>query len=327
MLAVVLLCVCANVAWAQTPEQGQNTAAGAPQPRFSSPSGSFGASGQTMGKKEKQHQPNVDIWLPPTFRTSEEKWPLIVFSHDFGGCGNQSKFLTSYLADHGYIVIAPDHEDSDCRKSAAAYKGGLQDLRAGKKGRPERPLRNPDHWTPETESDRKDDVLFAVSSMLDDRMYKNYVDMDRVGLIGYGLGGYTALGLAGGWKEWQDKRFKAVLALSPYAEPYIVNRGLGRVSVPVMYMGGTRDVPAAPTFGNAKGAAYKHSYTKKYFIELDGADHFAWSEREKDYQPVINTLALEFFDKYLKGTEGIIERREGKDRIKTFWKDEGAGRK
>lgn len=38
--------------------------------------------------------------------------PLIVFSHGLGGHRRQSAFLTTHLASHGYVVIAPDHAGS-----------------------------------------------------------------------------------------------------------------------------------------------------------------------------------------------------------------------
>ena len=121
---------------------------------------------------KKQRQPNVEIWLPPEFQSSEQKWPLLIFSHGFGGCAKQSAYLMKYLADHGYIVIAPDHEDARCNRGIG--NGGLvQSMRQGTRDWPERPFRNPESWTDDTESDRRDDVLFALSSMLDDRQYKN----------------------------------------------------------------------------------------------------------------------------------------------------------
>jgi len=39
-------------------------------------------------------------------------YPLILFSHGMGGCGTQSIFYTENLASFGYVVVAPDHEDS-----------------------------------------------------------------------------------------------------------------------------------------------------------------------------------------------------------------------
>ena len=36
-------------------------------------------------------------------------WPLVAFSHGFGGIRFQSVFLTERLASHGFVVVAPDH--------------------------------------------------------------------------------------------------------------------------------------------------------------------------------------------------------------------------
>src|SRR5215510_4504807 len=35
-------------------------------------------------------------------------WPLVVFSHGYGGIRFQSFFLTEHLATRGFVVIAPD---------------------------------------------------------------------------------------------------------------------------------------------------------------------------------------------------------------------------
>lgn len=39
----------------------------------------------------------------------EELFPLVAFSHGFGGLRFQSYFLTEHLASHGFVVVAPDH--------------------------------------------------------------------------------------------------------------------------------------------------------------------------------------------------------------------------
>lgn len=44
--------------------------------------------------------------------TKDAPYPLLLFSHGLGGCGSQSIFYTENLASFGYVVIAPDHEDS-----------------------------------------------------------------------------------------------------------------------------------------------------------------------------------------------------------------------
>lgn len=271
-------------------------------------------------KTPDKRQPNVEIWLPPEFQSTEQKWPLLIFSHGFGGCAKQSIFLTEYLADQGYIVIAPDHADARCREHFGG--GKLQGLRGGTKDWPEKPLRNPEAWTDTTEADRKDDVIFALESMLDDRQYKKYIDTDRMGLIGHSMGGYTVLGIAGGWKSWKDDRFKAVLALSPYLSPYLRNRGLKAINVPVMYQGGTKDDPITPVL-KRRGGAYDLTNAPKYFLEFKNAGHFSFTELETGYQDIIRRTALDFLNKYVKG-EAVEINEDKKPRVTTFWKDEGA---
>jgi predicted dienelactone hydrolase len=272
---------------------------------------------QNLGKKIRQ--PKVEIWLPPQFRASEQKWPLIVFSHGFGGCNTQSEFLTSYLADHGYIVIAPNHTDANCRRGA--FQTTRTQQPGGRVERPEKPFRSPEMWTEETEADRREDVLFAVSSMMDDRQYKNYVDTDRMGLLGHSLGGYTVLGLAGGWDAWRDDRFKAVAALSPFLAPYVMSRGIEHIDIPVMYHGGTRDFVMTPPI-KRPGGAYTQSHAPKYYLELNNANHFAWTGMEKEYQDIINSSVLAFFDRYLKN-ETVEILPGGKDQqVSLYWMEE-----
>lgn len=265
-------------------------------------------------KKVKLRQPHVEIWLPPDFQAQEGPWPLIIFSHGFGGCAMQSRFLTSYLADQGYIVAAPDHADAACDK----YGGKLPQGLTGTKAWPERPFRYPEKWDDTTEADRKDDVLFALSSLLDDRKYAPFIDRERMGLMGYSLGGYTVLGIAGAWPAWKDTRFKAVLAFSPFISPYVAHDTLKRISLPVMYQGGTKDEDVTPVL---KSRAFAATPAPKYFVELDGAGHFAWTDQDLDYQAVIQRIALDYFGKYLKG-ENIAINEAGKKQIRTFWDKE-----
>src|SRR4051812_32452118 len=50
-------------------------------------------------------------WLPPDFADHQGDVPLILFSHGFGGCAQQSYSLTKRLAEAGYAVLAPNHRD------------------------------------------------------------------------------------------------------------------------------------------------------------------------------------------------------------------------
>jgi predicted dienelactone hydrolase len=266
-------------------------------------------------KEQTLHQPHIEIWVPPTFLTSETKWPLVIFSHGFGACGKQAAFLMEHMADNGYIVAAPNHEDARwCRDE------NKEDFSKTDKW-PEKPFRFPEQWSEKTEQDRGDDIIFVLEDMLKNRKYRDYIDQERVGLIGHSLGGYTALGLSGAWESWKDARFKAVVALSPFVQPFLIKQTLPNVSVPVMYQGGTRDAPVTPIIKKSLGA-YETTNAPKYFVELENANHFAWTQPEKRHQDIIKQTVLAFFDKYLKGQSVEVLKAGKAEGIATYWQDE-----
>jgi len=229
---------------------------------------------------------NVSIWLPgPAYRPP---WPLIVFSHGFHGCSTQSVFLMEALAADGYAVFAPDHRDFAC---------GDLSLWAG---RAQVPFRRPGDWSDKTYADRKDDIENLLAALQASRDFSAKIDWKRIGLAGHSLGGYTVMGIGGAWPSWKDRRIKAVLALSPYAQPFIVHRTLGSIDAPIMYQGGTRDIGLTP-FIVKGGGAYDETPAPKYFVEFDGAGHFAWTNLVSDDHGAMATYSLAFFDRYLKG--------------------------
>src|SRR5262249_56282777 len=54
-------------------------------------------------------------------------YPLVMFSHGFGGHRRQSTFLCTHLASHGYVVAACDHTGNtlfDVARFAMAARSG-----------------------------------------------------------------------------------------------------------------------------------------------------------------------------------------------------------
>jgi predicted dienelactone hydrolase len=243
-----------------------------------------------------------------------EFFPLIVFSHGFGGCGTQSIFLMEALARAGYIVVAPDHKDARCKVDKAQRTGGLIE-------RGEEPFRQPAKWSAATYKDRGDDIRRVLDELAKDTQMGPHIDWSRVGACGHSLGGYTIMGLAGGWSSWRDDRIKAALLLSPYVAPFLTKGTLGSVRIPVMYQGGTRDFGITPTL-KKKGGAYDSSNAPKFFEELEAAGHFDWTNKicfpygsvqacnlESPMARTIDEYGIAFFDHYLKGkNEPILDR-------------------
>jgi len=230
----------------------------------------------------------VSIWRPSP--ETNKPFPLVIFSHGFHGSSTQSKFLMKALADVGYLVIAPNHKD-------ALRRGG----QLGGNFMPEVSFAKPEEWTDAIYRDRRDDIKRLIKALKTDTTWAGRIDWSKLALAGHSLGGYTVLGLAGAWPSWKDDDVKAVLALSPYCAPFVQKKTLGGISIPVMYQGGTRDVGITPSVMRP-GGAYDQTPGPTYFIDFDGAGHFAWTDLSPTFQKSIDYYAVAFFDKYVKGS-------------------------
>jgi len=239
---------------------------------------------------EKQRIAGLDVavWKP----VGSAPAPLVVFSHGFRGCNTQTVFLMDALADAGYLVVAPNHKDASC-----GGRGGLS--------RAEEPFRDPLSWTDKTYKDRATDVSRLLDGLRADKQGNNRIDWARVGLAGHSLGGYTVRGSAGAWPAWKLSGVRAVLALSPYCDPFVQHGNLETISVPVMYQGGTRDVGITPTVKRLGEGCYAKTSAPAYFVEFDKAGHFAWTNLVADYQQPIVHYSVAFFDRFLRGDSKV----------------------
>jgi pimeloyl-ACP methyl ester carboxylesterase len=155
-------------------------------------------------------------------------------------------------------------------------------------------------WNDTTYRDRADDICHLIDAIKADDRFRNRADWSRLGLAGHSLGGYTVLGLAAAWPSWKLPGVKAVLALSPYSQPFMVHDTLGKLSAPVMYQGGTWDFGVTPSLDKSMGG-YDQSPEPKYFVEFDKAGHGAWTNLPSSAHLAITTYSLAFMNHYVKG--------------------------
>ena len=230
----------------------------------------------------------VAVWLPQTTSPA----PLIIFSHGFHGTNVQSRFLMEAMANDGYIVVAPNHDDA----RSTGGGGGMSALR------PQQSFKNPRQWTDVTYKDRHDDIVALLSALKADDDYNRRIDWSRLALAGHSLGGYTVLGLGGAWPSWRLPGIKAILALSPYCMPYVGHDSLKNIQVPVMYQGGTRDFGITPSLKRS-GGAFQSTASPCYFVEFDRAGHFSFSNLNGNHEQekLISHYSLAFLDKFVKG--------------------------
>jgi predicted dienelactone hydrolase len=230
----------------------------------------------------------VTVWQPDA-ATSNAR-PAIIFSHGFHGCDTQSRFLATALAAAGYLVFAPQHRDATCDGGAARPSDPAEE-----------PFLLPPLWSEATYRDRAEDIKRLITALKRDDPWRHLIDWTRLGLAGHSLGGYTVLGLAGAWPQWRLPGIKAVLALSPYIEPFLAEKTLADLDAPVMYQGGTRDLGITPAIIRA-GGGYESSPAPKYFVEFRGAGHLAWTDLgPATAHAAIIAYSRAFFDHYLEG--------------------------
>jgi predicted dienelactone hydrolase len=216
---------------------------------------------------------------------------VIIFSHGFHGCGTHARFLGTAFAAAGYAVFAPNHRDASCGGGGALPTEP-----------PELPFREPAAWSPATYRDRADDIGRLIAAFKADAGWQRRLDWTRLGLVGHSLGGYTVLGLGGAWPQWKLDGVKAVLALSPYSQPFVVQRTLPSLAAPVMFQGGTRDLGITPALRRPMGA-YDQSPSPKYYVEIDAAGHLAWTDLQRQTHATIIAYSLAFMNRYLTGAE------------------------
>lgn len=243
---------------------------------------------------------DVVIWTPDA--GGAEPLPVVVFSHGIKLCATQSRFLTEAIAAAGYLVVAPNHADSSC---------GSAELDMPDPSR--MALKPAIVWSDSDYRDRADDIRKVLAALAHDERFRGRADLSRLALVGHSLGGYTVLGLAGAWPSWSLPDVKAVLALSPYSLPFRRSDGLHKLHAPVMYQGGTNDLVFTPPL-RTSGGAFDRSPAPKYYVEISGAAHFAWTDGGAVDKGAIVAYAIAFLDRYVKGaaeSELLQRKRSG----------------
>lgn len=172
---------------------------------------------------------------------TSRRFPVIVFSHGFGGFRTQSSFLTAHLASWGYVVAAPDHPS---RSLSAVLTGAIgQDSGA-------------------TALVATLDALSAANEIEGDPFFAA-LDVERAVLTGHSAGSLSVAGAG------SDPRVVGWAIFAGFASPADATK-------PGLVLGGTADDIAQPA--TVEGAFAAAPQTDKRLVMLKRAGHLAFAD-------------------------------------------------
>ncbi|PCI02733.1 MAG: dienelactone hydrolase [Hyphomicrobiales bacterium] len=218
-------------------------------------------------------------------KPQQGEFPVVLLSHGSGGNAVNIGWIAAHLADQGMIVVSTNHPGTTSRDSL--------------------PRETVKIWQ------RTADFSAILDFLETKPPHGLKPDLDRVSAVGFSLGGYTVLGLAGARVSKQkyvdyclsyphfldcawyaaagvnlanmnaekfgqsnlDKRIKTVVAVDPGLAQAFTSKSLGEIQRPVLIvnLGSLDEVPAG-----IDGADIVLALAHSEFARVEGATHFSF---------------------------------------------------
>ncbi len=248
--------------------------------------------------------------------------PLVILSHGSGGNAERLGWIASYLAEHGFVVAAVNHAGTTSQDSL--------------------PQRTVQPW------ERAGDVSDIIDFLQKSPPLGLRPDLAHVGVIGFSLGGGTALLTAGArlskaqfitycadsmaktdciWlaeggvdftqidttryeNNMRDSRISAALAVDPALTQAMTHQSLAAMAVPVkiINLGRGSTIPAAMLAEKAANAIPSSRY-----VQIEGAAHFSFLPRCSLFGAMVIGIAG---DDNICSDVGLLPRDEIQARLK-----------
>ncbi len=274
---------------------------------------------QSLSLHDARRDKDVPIYA--VFPTAPGPWPAIVFSHGNQSSGPAMAGLFASWAAHGYVCLAPSHDDTVSLRTAAEA--------AGARNLPPVGMIEPRGAGTENILNRARDVSFVIDALAAvEATLHVHVDRAHIGVGGHSSGAYTALLVAGATANMDDVPRTAVDA-RPRAFLTMAGLGSGQGGLtveswkgcarPLMNVTGSLDrVPRGLTPQQKREPFALSPPGDKFEVYLDGANHGTFTCDPTDVfylkqlggsaaqQAVlfddVHDLTLAYWDAYLKGS-------------------------
>jgi predicted dienelactone hydrolase len=244
-------------------------------------------------------------------------FPVIVFSHGFGGNKDAFAAVGRHWASQGYVVIHPTHADGLGRRQPEPRARDEEQPEWLQKDGLLKGLNDPARI-----ADRVADIVLVMDSLakLEEAIpsLEGRIDAKRIGVGGHSFGAYTAM-LIGGVtvdlggeksKSFRDERVMCILPISGQGagQQGLTNTSWNGVTVPMMTITGTRDRGVGGQTVDWKREPYEFSPPgDKYLVVIEGANHFSFGGRlgvrSSHVTDMVNTFSTYFWDTHLKDSK------------------------
>ena len=271
--------------------------------------------------------------------SKENKYPILIFSHGFGEHYSQNSILLEELASHGYIVFSISHH-YECKFSsfpdgrliyidmnsqrfqkimqeqqnpkamelyqkmynASSDEERMQVLVETSNVLPTILTESPKYWA--------EDISFFMDQLEsmnnENKILKDKLDLDRIGVFGMSLGGIATSEIC-----LNDNRIKAGINIDGGLYGTLID---GKLKTPFMFLNSKRFLGYGKLFTC-------ESTMDCYSLSVKDSDHYNFSDYsvypvpsisfllgtidgEKTIE-IMNVIVLAFFDKYLKDKKEI----------------------
>ena len=252
-----------------------------------------------------------------------KKFPLVLFSHGFGGYKTQNLIAVEALVSKGYIVISADHTHDAI---ITIFKNGTvvdhnYDILDNVPIEKFWEIRIPQVNT------RAADISFMIDKLqlMKNHPLYNSINFNKIGVFGMSTGGATSV-----IASWNDTRISACLNLDGWFVPIIddiINTG---IKIPFCYIG-QKEWENAPLNYEKLDKFYKNCISDSYLLKINNTKHSDYSDSphfskigrmltsgkdvDDKFAERIGLSVVGFFDEYLKDinynwTEVIVNNYE-----------------
>ena len=281
----------------------------------------------------------VRLYLPQGL---SQPAPIVFLSHGFGSEPRAFDYLGEHLASYGIAAVSVEHIGSDSDYELEILEGARKRCSAVLGVSPRSDCIKTRAIAAREFIERPLDIQFVIDELerrnFNDPAFKNTLDLDKIGVIGHSLGGYTTLALAGAEinvdrlqqqcpnkkinlnvsllmqcraknleveRQLKDPRIKGAIAISPIASGILGKESLSDITIPTAIISGSEDI-IAPVVQEQVYPFTWLAAEDKYLAMIVPGDHFSGSSLPRK-KPADPTIIEEFVGKRIADGQPYIK--------------------